>query len=105
MVYTNKLLWEFLLYKREWNRNKDVNIEKQKERATRAKLNQSQKPTGTQIDERVDRRFDSKMDSPVKPTVQNILADNLISYGFKEKRLKKTEIETGLETRLQKTQV
>ena len=26
MVYTNKLLWEFLIYKTEWYRNKDENI-------------------------------------------------------------------------------
>ena len=38
MVQTNKLLWEFLIYKREWLCNKDENIAKQKEQATLEKL-------------------------------------------------------------------
>ena len=32
MVHTNKLLWEFLIGKREWLINKDINASKQKER-------------------------------------------------------------------------
>ena len=31
MVHANKLLWEFLIYKREWLRNKEENMVKQNE--------------------------------------------------------------------------
>jgi len=33
MVHANKLLWEFLIYKKEWIRARDENILKQKEQA------------------------------------------------------------------------
>ena len=37
MVHANKLLWEFLIYKREWLCNKVENIVKQKEQAVMEK--------------------------------------------------------------------
>ena len=69
MVHANKLLWEFLIYKKEWLRNKEENIIKQKEQAAMEKLKKLQKPTSVQIDERVDARIVSKMDSTVTDTV------------------------------------
>ena len=83
MVHTNKLLWEFLIYKKEWLRNKEENIARQKEQATMEKLKKMQKPAGVQIDERVHARIDGKMDSTVVATVRNILADNLHPMAFK----------------------
>ena len=44
MVHANKLLWEFLIYKREWLCNKVENIIKQKEQASIEKLMKLQNP-------------------------------------------------------------
>ena len=53
MVHANKLLWEFLIYKREWLRNKEENMVKQKEQAEMEKLRKAQRPASVLIDERV----------------------------------------------------
>ena len=83
MVHTNKLLWEFLIQKKEWIRARDENIVKQKEQATADRLKKLQKSAQEQIDDRVDERIAGKMDSTVVATVQNILVDNLNSNAFK----------------------
>ena len=44
IVHANKLLWEFLIYKREWLRNKEENMVKQKEQAEMEKLMKAQRP-------------------------------------------------------------
>ena len=44
MVHANKLLWEFLIYKKEWLRAKDENIVKQKEQAAAERLIKLQIP-------------------------------------------------------------
>ena len=74
-----QLLWEFLIYKREWLVNKELNIQKQKQQSELEKLEQNlmQKPTAQLIDERVDGRVDSKMANPVPVTKPTILVDTL----------------------------
>ena len=69
MVHANKLLWEFLIYKKEWLRNKEENIVQKKEQSAMEKLKKLQKPVSVQINERVDARIDSKMDSTITDTV------------------------------------
>ena len=73
MVHTNKLLWEFLIGKREWLINKDINASKQTEQSELLKLKKLHKPAGQQVDERVDERVNKKMTSAVPATVQSIL--------------------------------
>ena len=49
MVHTNKLLWEFLIYKNEWLRNKEENIARQKEQATLEKLKKCKNPQACKL--------------------------------------------------------
>jgi len=95
MVHANKLLWEFLIYKKEWIRARDENIAKQKEQAAEERLKKLQKSTSAQIDERVDMRMADKMDSTVVDTVQNILVDNLNSKAFKDNGARKHKKKHG----------
>ena len=44
MMHTNKLLWEFLISKREWLINKDNNALRQKEQSELARLQKLQNP-------------------------------------------------------------
>ena len=60
MVHTNKLLWEFLIQKKEWIRARDENIVKQKEQADADRLKKLQKSAQEQIDDRVDERIANK---------------------------------------------
>ena len=95
MVHANKLLWEFLIYKKEWIRARDENISKQKEQAAAERLIKLQKSAKVQIDERVDERLADKMDSTVVATVQNILVDNLNPNAFKETGARKHKKKHG----------
>ena len=95
LVHANKLLWEFLIYKIEWLRAKDVNIVKQKEQAAAQRLKKLQKPASVQIDERVDARIVDEMDSTVIDTIQNILVDNLNSSAFKDNGSRKHKKRQG----------
>ena len=72
MVHTNKLLWEFLIGKREFLLNQEINVTKQKEQAESARTQRLQRPAGQQVDERVDERVTQKMTSAVPETVQSI---------------------------------
>ena len=84
MVHTHKLLWEFLITKREWLCNKEQNTLKQKEQSEKERLLKLQKPAGQQVDERVDERVDFRMTSAVPETVQSILKDTLHPEAFKK---------------------
>ena len=70
MVHANKLLWEFLIHKKEWIWARDKNISKQKEQATAEQMITMQKSAKVQIDETVDERLADKMESAVVATVQ-----------------------------------
>ena len=83
MVYSNKLLWEFLIGKREFLLNQEINATKQKEQAESSRLKKLQKPAGQQVDERVDARVTQKMTSVVPETVQSILKETLNPEAFK----------------------
>jgi len=83
MVYSNKLLWEFLIGKREFLLNQEINATKQKQQAEAARLQKLQKPAGQQVDERVDERVTQKMTSAVPETVQSILKETLNPEAFK----------------------
>ena len=85
MVYTNKLLWEFLIGKREFLQNQEINAMKQKEQAESSRLKKLQKSAGQQVDERVDARVTQKMTSAVPETVQSILNETLNPNAFKNK--------------------
>ena len=54
MVHSHKLLWEFLISKREWLINKELNSSKQKEQSEKERPKKLQKPAGLQLDERVE---------------------------------------------------
>ena len=84
MVHSHKLLWEFLITKREWLINKELNTAKQKEQSEKDRLKKLQKPAGQQVDERVDERVDLRMTSAVPVTVQSILKDALHPEAFKK---------------------
>ena len=66
MVHTNKLLWEFLIYKKEWHESKEENIVRQREQATMEKWKKMQKLVGVQIHERMDARIGGKWIVPSK---------------------------------------
>ena len=83
-VHSYKLLWEFLISKREWLINKELNSTKQKEQSEKERLKKLQKPAGLQVDERVDERVDLRMTSAVPVTVQSILKDTLHPEAFKK---------------------
>ena len=95
MVHANKLLWEFLIYKKEWIRARDENIAKQKEQAAEERLKKLQKSASSQIDERVDARMADKMDSTVVDTVHNILVDNLKPIAFQDNGARKHKKKHG----------
>ena len=95
MVHTHKLLWEFLIAKREWLMNKDLNALKQKEQSEMNRLNKLQKPAGQQVDERVNERVDNRMTSAVPVTVQSILKDTLHPKTFKKTAFGKHKMKQG----------
>ena len=65
MVYGNKFLWESLIFKKLWTIAQEVNWNKQKENSEKRKLEQMQKPTSVQLDEKVEDVVNDKMDSTV----------------------------------------
>ena len=106
MVHTHKLLWEFLIAKREWLINKDLNALKQKEQSEMNRLNKLQKPAGQQVDERVDEWVDDRMTSTIPVTMQSILKETLNPEAFNKtilKNRKKNMVQALIETKKHKS--
>ena len=74
MVYSNKFLWELLIFKKLWSISQENNYKKQKEANEKRKLEQFQKPTEVQLDEKIEDKVNAKIDSTVPHEVQTILA-------------------------------
>ena len=96
-VHSHKLFWEFLITKREWLVNKELNTSKQKEQSEKERLKKLQKPAGQQVDERVDKRVDLRMTSAVPVTVQSILKDALHPEAFNKTDEGKQKKETCIQ--------
>ena len=56
MVYGNKFLWESLIFKKLWSISQEANWIKQKQSTEKRKLEQMQKPTSVQLDEKVEEK-------------------------------------------------
>ena len=69
MVYANKFLWESLIFKKLWAIAQEENWIKQKRNQEKRKLDQMQKPTSVQLDEKVDELVTEKMDSTIPKEV------------------------------------
>jgi len=83
MVYANKFLWESLIFKKLWAIAQEANWNKQKQSLEKRKLEQMQKPTSVQLNEKVEELVNEKMDSTVPNEVRNILASSIKSDAFK----------------------
>jgi hypothetical protein len=77
MVYGNKFLWESLIFKKLWSISQGAKWNKQKQTAEKRKLEQMQKPTSVQLDEKVEQLMNKKMDSTIPNEVRNILAGHI----------------------------
>jgi len=82
MVYSNKFLWELLIFKKLWSISQESNYKKQKEANEKRKLEQFQKPTEVQLDEKIEDKVNAKIDSTVPYEVQTILARSLNQNDF-----------------------
>ena len=82
MVYSNKFLWELLIFKKLWSISQETNYRKQKEANEKRKLEQFQKPTEVQLDEKIEDKVNAKIDSTVPYEVQTILARSLKPQSF-----------------------
>ena len=86
MVHGNKVLWESLIFKKLWTIAQEVNWNKQKENSEKQKLEQMQKPTSVQLDEKVEDVVNDKMDSTVPNEVRTISASTIKPSAFKSSR-------------------
>ena len=86
MVYGNKFLWESLIFKKLWSISQEANWIKQKQTAEKRKLEQMQKPTSVQLDEKVEELMNEKMDSTIPNEVRNILAGHIKPSSFKSRK-------------------
>ena len=77
MVYANKFLWESLIFKKLWAIAQEANWNKQKQSLEKRKLEQVQKPTSVQLNEKVEELVNEKMDSTVPKELQNILVGSI----------------------------
>ena len=82
MVYSNKFLWELLIFKKLWSISQENNYRKQKEANEKRKLEQFQKPTEVQLDEKIEDKVNAKIDSTVPHEVHSILARALKPQSF-----------------------
>ena len=89
MVYANKFLWESLIFKKLWAIAQEANWMKQKQNQEKRKLEQMQKPTSVQLDEKVEELVTEKMDSTVPKEVRNILVGSIRSDAFKSSKFPK----------------
>ena len=83
MVYGNKFLWEPLIFKKLWAIAQEENWNKQKRNWEKIKLEQMQKPTSVQLDEKVDELVTEKMDSTIPKEGRNILVGSIKHDAFK----------------------
>ena len=72
-----------------WAIAQEENWNKQKHNQEKRKLEQMQKPTSVQLDEKVDELVTEKMDSTVPKEVRNILAGSIKHNAFKASRFPK----------------
>ena len=86
MVNGNKFLWESLIFKKLWSISQEANWIKQKQTAEKRKLEQMQKPTSVQLDEKVEELMNEKMDSTIPNEVRNILAGHIKPSSFKSRK-------------------
>ena len=89
MVYANKFLWESLIFKKLWAIAQEANWNKQKQNQEKRKLEQMQKPTSVQLDEKVEELVTERMDSTVPKEVRNILVGSIKSDAFKSSKFPK----------------
>ena len=86
MVYRNKFLWESLIFKKLWSISQEANWNKQKQTSEKRKLEQMQKPTSVQLDEKVEELMNEKMDSTIPNEVRNILVGHIKPSSFKSRK-------------------
>ena len=87
MVYANKFLWESLIFKKLWAIAQEENWNKQKRNEEKKKLEQMQKSTSVQLDEKVEELVTKKMDSTVPKECEtfwlvpsNMMLLNLVDF-------------------------
>ena len=85
MVYGNKFLWESLIFKKLWTISQEANWIKQKQSTEKRKLEQMQKPTSVQLDEKVEELLNEKMDSTLPNEVRSILTGSIKSSSKNKK--------------------
>ena len=85
----SNFLWESLIFKKLWAIAQEENWIKQKRNQEKRKLDQMQKPTSVQLDEKVDELVTEKMDSTIPKEVRNILVGSIKSDAFKSSKIPK----------------
>ena len=104
MVYGNKFLWEFLIFKKLWFFAQEQNWSKQKVNNKKRKLEKLQKPTEVQLDEAITDKVNAKIDSTVPNEVQTILAKTLTRKLFVSSKVQKQYSEAKYDVNSNETQ-